>query len=79
MKESEAAEVSAKLGVLFLRQRIASVDQDGQAERFERAEILLPRRIVKLEPEWSGAVVAQIQHFRLCLLPGEICRPQKKK
>jgi hypothetical protein len=63
VKFAEASEVGTELGVSFLCQRITSVQQDGQTERFQRTHVLLPSGIVKLETERCGAIVTQVQDF----------------
>lgn len=61
--ESFASNVATELRVVFLRVHVACVEEDRQAEWFQRVQMLPPRVVVKLQSERQGVIVGEIQNL----------------
>lgn len=58
-----AGHVRTELSVVLLRRHVARVQQNGQAQRLERVEVLAPAGVVKVQQERTRVVVRQVEHL----------------
>lgn len=59
--KSLAGDVATKLHVVLLRVHVACVEENRQAKRLQRVQMLSPRVVIELQSKWQGMIVGEIQ------------------